>query len=85
MDTLRSSWFNIQDCWPPILQVLLPLLKSDLYDIMRACHDGTLASQEVLFDTELSAVAVVSVSGGYPVKYAKGLPITGRLTASKLL
>lgn len=47
---------------------------------MKACHDGTLHQQEVVFDTDLSAVAVVATSGGYPLSYPKGLPITGQST-----
>ena len=57
--------------------MLLPLLTSDLYDIMMSCTNGTLHTQEVLFDTNKSAVAVVAASGGYPNSYPKGLPISG--------
>ena len=44
---------------------------------MLSCTNQTLHTQLVEFDNEKSAVAVVLVSGGYPGKYPKGLPITG--------
>ncbi|XP_067951539.1 trifunctional purine biosynthetic protein adenosine-3-like [Watersipora subatra] len=61
----------------PETQVLLPLLHSDLYDIMLSCTNGTLESQEVVFDNTKSAVAVVAASAGYPEKYKKDFCITG--------
>lgn len=60
----------------PETQVVLPLLKSDLFDIMRACHDGTLADVDVAWSEEACA-CVVEASGGYPVKYEKGFEIHG--------
>lgn len=59
-------------------QVLLPLLKSDIYDIMQSCVSGTLAPSLLEFHQDLVAVAVVAVSGGYPGSYSKGLPIIGK-------
>ncbi len=60
----------------PETQVVLPLLESDLYTIMRACHDGTLADVDVKWSEEACA-CVVEASGGYPVKYEKGFEIYG--------
>ncbi len=60
----------------PETQVVLPLLESDLYTIMRACHDGTLADVDVKWSEEACA-CVVEASGGYPVKYEKGYEIHG--------
>ena len=60
----------------PETQVVLPLLESDLYTIMRACHDGTLADVDVKWSDEACA-CVVEASGGYPVKYEKGYEIHG--------
>lgn len=65
----------------PETQVVLPLLKSDLVDIMLACANGTLAEQAIDWE-DGAAVCVVMASEGYPGKYQKGLPISG-LEAAK--
>ncbi|MCQ2456225.1 MAG: phosphoribosylamine--glycine ligase [Clostridia bacterium] len=59
----------------PETQVVLPLLESDLYTVMRATTDGTLAETEVKF-RDAHACCVILASNGYPVKYAKGFEIT---------
>ena len=56
--------------------VVLPLLESDLLHIMQACTNGTLAEQEVKF-SDGAAACVILASGGYPVAYEKGKPISG--------
>ena len=58
----------------PETQVVLPLLKSDLFDIMLATTDGKLEETEVEFSKD-SACCVIMASGGYPVKYDKGYEI----------
>ncbi len=58
----------------PETQVVLPLLKSDLLDIMLACADGTLSEDMVRFSDE-SACCVVMASDGYPKKYSTGFEI----------
>ena len=60
----------------PETQVVLPLLNSDLVDIMVACADGTLAEQQVEWAKE-ATVCVVMAAGGYPKAYNKGDAITG--------
>jgi len=61
----------------PETQVVLPLLKSDLFDVMMACAvSGGLASCEVEFYPK-SAVTVVMASDGYPGAYKTGFPISG--------
>ena len=60
----------------PETQVVLPLLESDLLKIMTACTEGTLADTEVKF-SEGAACCVILASGGYPVSYEKGKPISG--------
>jgi phosphoribosylamine--glycine ligase len=55
----------------PETQVVLPLLESDLYTVMRATTDGTLKNTEVKF-SEKSAACVVMASSGYPQKYETG-------------
>lgn len=59
----------------PETQVVLPLLESDLFDIMRAVADEKLAEQEIVFSSE-SACCVVMASEGYPAAYEKGFEIT---------
>ena len=59
----------------PEAQVVLPLLKSDLLTIMKACRYETLADTEVEFADE-SACCVIMASAGYPVSYEKGFEMT---------
>jgi len=59
----------------PETQVVLPLLESDLYTVMRATTDGTLAECEVKF-ADKSACCVIMASKGYPEKYESGAEIT---------
>jgi phosphoribosylamine--glycine ligase len=60
----------------PETQVVLPLLDSDLVDIMLATYEGNLADVAVNWKNE-SASCVVMASGGYPVKYESGKEIAG--------
>jgi len=60
----------------PETQVQLPLLKSDLVDIMMAVIEGKLAKTEVEWSKE-SCVGVVIASGGYPGNYKQGFLISG--------
>ena len=60
----------------PECQAVLSLLKTDLMDIFRACHDGTLSKLDILWSGEAACCVVIS-SGGYPGKYETGYPITG--------
>ena len=59
----------------PETQVVLPLLESDLLDIMMATTNGTLNETEVKF-SEKSAACVIMASEGYPVSYEKGYEMT---------
>ncbi len=59
----------------PETQVVLPLLKSDLLEIMMAVTEERLASQKVEFSTD-SAACVIMASKGYPTAYEKGYEIT---------
>lgn len=60
----------------PETQVIMPMLETDLLDVLVAVADGTLA------DVELSwrggaCVTVVMAAGGYPGSYVSGKVITG--------
>ena len=58
----------------PETQVVLPLLKSDLLDIMLSVTNGTLSETEVEF-SDKSACCVIAASKGYPLSYEKGKPL----------
>ena len=60
----------------PETQAVLPLLSGDLLSILRAVTEGRLAEAGVEILPGASC-CVVLASGGYPVKYEKGYPITG--------
>ena len=60
----------------PETQVVLPLLDSDLFTIMKAVHDGKLAETEIKWKNEY-ACCVIKASRGYPQKYETGFEITG--------
>jgi phosphoribosylamine--glycine ligase len=60
----------------PETQVVLPLLQSDLVEIMMSCIEGELDLEQVQWSDEI-AVCVILASRGYPGKYDKGIPITG--------
>lgn len=59
----------------PETQVVLPLLESDLVNIMLATRNATLADAEVKF-SDGAACCVIMASEGYPQKYNKGFEIT---------
>lgn len=58
----------------PETQAVLPRMKSDLFDVIEAVIDGTLAQTEIKYRDE-ACVCVVAASGGYPEHYEKGKPI----------
>ncbi len=60
----------------PESQVTLPLLKTDLVDILLAVINGNLNQVNVEW-SEDACVGVVMASAGYPGKYKTGFPITG--------
>ena len=59
----------------PETQVVLPLLKSDLLEIMLAVRGGTLSKEHVRFSQD-AACCVVLASEGYPTKYETGFEIS---------
>lgn len=60
----------------PETQVVLPLLQSDLFSILRAVREERLAAADIAW-RDGAAACVVLASGGYPKKYQTGFPITG--------
>jgi phosphoribosylamine--glycine ligase len=64
----------------PEAQVVLPLLETDLIEIMEAVIEGSLDQIDIKWKNQ-KALCVVMASGGYPVEYEKGKEITGIKTA----
>ena len=60
----------------PETQAVLPLLKTDLLDVMEAVAAGRLSEINVEWLDKCSCCLVLA-SGGYPKAYKKGLPISG--------
>ncbi|EIW00575.1 phosphoribosylamine--glycine ligase [Thermoanaerobacter siderophilus SR4] len=60
----------------PETQVVLPLLKTDLIDIIEATIEGKLDKIQIEWEDK-KAVCAVAVSNGYPGEYQTGFEITG--------
>jgi phosphoribosylamine--glycine ligase len=60
----------------PETQVILPLLKTDLVDILMAVVQGNVDRLKIEWSPE-ACVGVVVASGGYPGSYKTGFPIQG--------
>jgi phosphoribosylamine--glycine ligase len=60
----------------PESQVTLPLLKTDLVDILMAVVEGNLDQLTIQWSDD-ACVGVVMASGGYPGSYKTGFPIKG--------
>jgi len=60
----------------PEAQVVLPLIESDLVDVLESVVDGTLDSGSLRASSG-AAACVVLASEGYPIEYDTGVEITG--------
>lgn len=60
----------------PETQCILPRLKTDLYEIFDKIIDEKLNELSIEWDCG-ACCCVVAASGGYPVKYESGFPISG--------
>ena len=60
----------------PESEVIIPRIKTDLFDLLEGVATGNLASQNIEID-ERYAATVMAVSGGYPESFEKGKVITG--------
>ena len=67
----------------PETQPILSMLDTDLMDIFQACVDGTLNQVDIKWKSG-AACCLVLASGGYPVSYKSGYPITGLAEAEAL-
>lgn len=61
----------------PETQVILPLLQSDLFEVMLASAEGRLSDVELSWRHGWSAVGVIMASAKYPESSTKGCEITG--------
>ena len=66
----------------PETQVILPLLKTDLVDILMAVIQGNLGQLKIEWSRQ-ACVGVVMASGGYPGSYKTGFPIEGMGSVDK--
>ncbi|MBN2543772.1 phosphoribosylamine--glycine ligase [bacterium] len=66
----------------PETQALMPLLESDLAEIMLYVLNERLEEADVIWKNNQKCVCVIMASGGYPKRYKKGFPIE-RLEAVK--
>ncbi len=71
----RVVEFNVR-FGDPETQVTVPLIKSDLAELLHSAASGTLASVEPNF-RDAHAVTIVLASEGYPASSVTGLPIGG--------
>ncbi|MBV9852714.1 MAG: phosphoribosylamine--glycine ligase [Armatimonadetes bacterium] len=73
--SLKTLEFNCR-FGDPETQAILPLLETDLVDILLGVTDAHLDEVAVKWRPQ-SAVCVVLASGGYPGPYPQGVPIDG--------
>jgi phosphoribosylamine--glycine ligase len=66
----------------PETQVILPLLKTDLFEVLFEATESNLESVD-FENSDEACVCVVIASGGYPGTYEKGKVITGITDAEK--
>ncbi len=60
----------------PETQAVLPLLKTDLLEVMEATEEGRLDELELEWE-DMACACVILASGGYPKAYEKGKEIKG--------
>lgn len=63
----------------PETQVILPLLNSDLYEIVNACREQKLNQLTIDWNRTEKTVGVIMASKGYPETSTKGCVINGEL------
>jgi len=73
--------FNVR-LGDPEAEVVVPLVKSDLFQVFKAVAEGRLAEERLELHPGF-ACTVVMASGGYPGAIETGLPITGLAAAER--
>ncbi|XP_077198734.1 trifunctional purine biosynthetic protein adenosine-3-like [Paroedura picta] len=82
-DSMKVINFNCH-FGDPQCQVVLPLLKSDLYEVIQDTINGRLHDSTLVWADDCTAVSVVMASEGYPECYNEGREVTGLLQAKEL-
>lgn len=67
----------------PEAQVVLPLLKTDLVEVIEAVLEGRLIDIDIEW-LEKKSLCVIMASGGYPIKYEKYKKINGVTQVKKM-
>ena len=65
--------FNVR-MGDPETQVVIPRIKSSLYNIFESCIEGKISETEIEFDSRIF-ITIVLASNGYPDKYKVGQSI----------
>ena len=65
----------------PESEVIIPRIKSDLFELIEGVANGDLSEREIEIDDRF-VTTVMLVSGGYPGKFEKGKPIYGLESAN---
>ena len=60
----------------PETEAILPRIKTDLFELFQALHDGELDQVNLEVDPR-TAATIMLVAGGYPGEYQKGQVISG--------
>ncbi|MGV3640250.1 MAG: phosphoribosylamine--glycine ligase [Adhaeribacter sp.] len=60
----------------PETEAILPRIKTDLFELFQALHEGTLNEVNLEIDSR-TASTIMLVAGGYPEEYQKGQVISG--------
>jgi len=60
----------------PESEVVIPRIRSDLYELLEGVAEGNLAERDLVIDERFVAT-VMLVSGGYPGSFVKGYEISG--------
>lgn len=60
----------------PETEVVMPRIKNDFLEVLIACGNSELKSQQIITD-DRTVCTVMMVAGGYPGEYEKGKIITG--------
>uniref|UniRef100_A0A0C9RYU3 Trifunctional purine biosynthetic protein adenosine-3 n=1 Tax=Fopius arisanus TaxID=64838 RepID=A0A0C9RYU3_9HYME len=56
----------------PETQILMTLLKTDLFEIMKSCCEGCLSAQDISWEENKFSAGVILASRGYPASSSKG-------------
>ena len=81
-DGLKTLEYNVR-FGDPETQCLMPLLDTDMLDIIEAVIECRLDKLQIQWKNQC-AVCVIVASGGYPGKYESGLPIEGVKEANSI-